>query len=648
MLYFGHPIPTTQRGKMPQASPALEKKGIRLLRAPPSDIHIFGLPIALSTFWGLFLSIFSTVLYCLSEKTIPSLAPTETEIKTKHPDPLPFFLPPLCVALESLSQQGIEYLLKLGFEQTEIRGQTYFLNSSVDRNIISELLKRECPVRLQERCFSPFRFVNLSAMFSVLDLITWFSFAAQAMGFTVLDDKSKDADNFDDSEAKAYDPADPMNENDEGGSSVSFVSDIGKHAIARLFGNGPPATLLDRFPSGTINAKSLLQRKCYFSASASHFKLSGNVLRYVQELADVDDRTVLDFIKRYMIRNIGENANDIAGVYSSLQSSWGLIKSTDFGLELSHLAKCMMLALDTGVQLYPIFDSNFYEGSVICGEGYSIISNEQVIRPLENDDLTEEIQTLATHTNTLLQIQKVAEREVNERSLGILECKSMVELAVFLMELPLTEHSKEAIVGLAANLRYPSRPWNVNVGSIERLIEISKSTANIKSSDPLGPRALFTKDAITVAMSCFGESSCPSFIHPNGTPINLTGSLPRPSGEQTSRQRGARGRQQTSNAAWTFAVRRVRFDEAIGDFRKLLREKTARSISSSVARGTGCVVFQGKQFSDIFNSLSQLATVLDGSAALTRMIEDTRMIGEVGTEEDANARLGHRNKRVKV
>lgn len=375
---------------------------------------------------------------------------------------------------------------------------------------------------------------------------------------------------------------------------------------------------------------------------------SGNVLRYVPELADVDKRTVLDFIQRYMLANIGSEPTEIVFVFSQIRSAWGIIAPTEFGLELSHLAMSLMIAMQTGCEAIPIFDAGYYEAVVIRGEGYHISLNKSLLGPLSPGNLVAEVGTLATHHNTLLEIEKIAFRECGELANNIVNTQSMVELRSVLLELPLTEDAKNNVVNAAVSLRFPARPWNVNLVSLERLLKLAGSLDHLIMSDPIHARALFSRDSIIVSMSCFGESSCPSFIHSNGTPIDLTKSLPRPSGESTIRGNNSKGKQQTSNAAWIATVRRIRFDEAIGDFRKMMNEKKIRSVSTSVARGTGCVVFQGKSFGTLFGLLGKLVMVSDGSASSSMPQEDTRMIGETESSQGGVLLSGRRAKKMKI
>jgi hypothetical protein len=364
------------------------------------------------------------------------------------------------------------------------------------------------------------------------------------------------------------------------------------------------------------------------------------------ELALEDSRTVLDFIKRYLFLNLGSSDLDCALSFAELKSSWGNLKQTDFGLELSHMVKCFEIGMEAQVSVIPIFDNGFYEACVIAGEGYALVLNNDIIRPLSEKGLTSEIKTLATHHNALLRIKSVVERET-KREFNVSEITSMCLLRKELLRLPLTETSKNEVVSIADSLRYPVRPWNVNYSSLQSMLDIVRDLGSIKDETPIGSRSLFSNDPISVALSCFSEGTCPSFLHANGTTINLAGNLPRPSGEPDTSKGRPRGKQSTSNAAWTLAVRRVRFDEAVSDLRKVLNEKAARSVSTSIARGLGCVVFSGKQFAVLFEKLGKLASVMSGSTSLVRPREDGGTGEGRDNDDKLRSEVGRRSKKPK-
>lgn len=645
-VYFGHPVPATSKGKKPEVSSELKAKGINLLRCSPSDMNILGIPLALLSMWGIFKEYFAVILFSIMSKDTVSLFPSDLELSKVHPDPLPLQLPPLCVSLRNHDQNAIEFLGNNGFEQVEIRGSTFFLCSSVTRALVRKLISPECPAKLEENSFCPYRFVNLSSLYSALDILNLFSYACQAMSFSTTYNSSIGRSDFD-----------RGSDNEEGGASMEVEEgEVGPapseskdsaHGIAQLFTPGTLNSLTSNVPKGDVDASCLLQRKSSSSTSEFTVEHSGFVMRYVPELANEDKTTVLSFIQTFLIWNLGNGLNDSLASFGQIRSSWGNLSSTDFGLTISHLAKCLWIAMDAQVSLMPLFDMGYYEGCVLQGESFSLSINNLLIRPLEKKDLVSEIGSLATHRNTLMKIVAIIHRELPEHTVSSKSVINMTALRETLLSITLTESAKEEIVALAKHLRFPARPWNVNHANIMKMIEIIRGLPVLTETTPIGPRGLFSKDMIVVALSCFGEGTCPSFMHANGTAIDLSGALPRPSREQGMvRDRPQRGQNQ-SNAGWTFAIRRVRYDEALGDLRTMLRTKQARSVTSSVARNLGCVVISGKSFGELFGALSDLASILSGTSELVRSLEDSKRGGDADND-DVIVSGGPRIKRVRV
>jgi hypothetical protein len=645
-VYFGHPIPTSSKGKKPEASQELKAKGIELLRCSPCDMNIIGIPLALLAIWGIFKEYFSTITYSISIKAGSSLFPEDLEITSVHPDPLPIPLPPICVSLKNHNQASLEFLGNNGFEQVEIRGSTFFLCSTVTRELVRTLMHPGCPAQLEEDSFCPYRFVNISALYSALDIINLLSYACHAMMFTTDDSGDFGRSDYARDSSGDDDAREQMEIEDREAGPTPINKDTA-HDIAGLFASSSHSTFpTARVPGSLVDTTVYRKRKFCSTASSFTAELPGTVLRYVPELANEDKTTVLSFIQTFMLWNLGSNMSDCLSSLSQLKSSWGNLCSTDFGLIVSHLAKSLYLAMESQTSITALFDMGFYEGCVLQGEGFRLAVNNIVMFPFVPENLQSDVRGLGTHHNTLQKIIAIIHRE-QKVELHSKDVISMSSLRTLLLGTSLSESAKEEITALAKLLRYPARPWNINHANIMKMIEIIRGLPVINDSTPLGSRALFSKDMITVALSCFGEGTCPSFIHANGTPIDLSGTLPRPSREQTMGRDKPRGRQTTSNAAWTFAIRRVRYDEALGNLRTLLNNKQARSVSSSIARQLGCVVIQGKQFGEMFGALSDLASISSGTSDVSRPLGESNM-GGTADNDDVIQTEGRRVKKVKV
>jgi hypothetical protein len=197
-VYFGIDPPRTQRGNTTKVSEALERKGIKLIRASPSELNILCFPLAITPVWSLICAFFSSLVYSIA--TAKTLGPNDDdqEVAESHPAPFPINLPPLAVALKSSNDRGHESLTSNGFEMVTIQGKDVYLNGSITKSQLRSI-SEDPSLSLNRFCYAPVGFCNLSSMSTALDLIALFSFAAQVLGLGVHGDHtgSEDIDEYD-------------------------------------------------------------------------------------------------------------------------------------------------------------------------------------------------------------------------------------------------------------------------------------------------------------------------------------------------------------------------------------------------------------------------------------------------------------------
>ncbi|KAF2791725.1 hypothetical protein K505DRAFT_363570 [Melanomma pulvis-pyrius CBS 109.77] len=136
------------------------------------------------------------------------------------------------------------------------------------------------------------------------------------------------------------------------------------------------------------------------------------------------------------------------------------------------------------------------------------------------------------------------------------------------------------------------------------LNRVRDGTDKFSDDDLLSTDYLLSTDNLEVAMSCFPENICPSFRHPSGVSVKLTSDKPPspPKEEKRSKATGA-NTGQINNGTWILTVRRIEPKEAVIDLNSMMKEKEARSTSSSVARQMGNFVLSGGNSETIFQKL---------------------------------------------
>jgi hypothetical protein len=197
-IYFGIDPPRTQRGNTTRVSEALERKGIKLIRASPSDLSILCFPTIFSPALALIYSFFSVILTSLAKSQTVGITDDDLEVAESHPDPFPIKLPPLAVALRSSNEHGHDVLSANGFELVSIQGKDVYLNGTITKEQLRTITETSS-LDLNRICYAPVGFCNLSSMSTALDLIALFSFAAQALGVGIHggESGSEEADDYD-------------------------------------------------------------------------------------------------------------------------------------------------------------------------------------------------------------------------------------------------------------------------------------------------------------------------------------------------------------------------------------------------------------------------------------------------------------------
>lgn len=183
-VYFGIDPPRTQRGNTTRVSEALERKGIKLIRASPSDLSILCFPTVMTPFWAMLCSFFAVFCRSFAKKEVIAVNGSDCLIDDSHPTPFPMNLPPLAVALNSSNNDGHDTLTAAGFEMVTIQGKDIYLNGSITRLQLRSIAEDQS-LDLNRICYAPVGFCNLSSMSTALDLVALFSFASQLLGFGI-------------------------------------------------------------------------------------------------------------------------------------------------------------------------------------------------------------------------------------------------------------------------------------------------------------------------------------------------------------------------------------------------------------------------------------------------------------------------------
>jgi hypothetical protein len=163
--------------------------------------------------------------------------------------------------------------------------------------------------------------------------------------------------------------------------------------------------------------------------------------------------------------------------------------------------------------VYPIYHNDVYEGSVICGTGYSLCIKGRVYAPIAYADLQIVVSNGSKHSKALRELETILAMEEGEH----LTCTSMRELSKLVKAAVLDEIARQQVVKAALNLNFSNRYWSTTVTNVRKMVDLLvKPNVDITTDVPMHPKYLFTSDRVEEVMSAFGHQA-PTFMIPNGS-----------------------------------------------------------------------------------------------------------------------------------
>lgn len=245
---------------------------------------------------------------------------------------------------------------------------------------------------------------------------------------------------------------------------------------------------------------------------------SGIYAPYVKELAVSDPNTVPNLLNTYFLRSLASDAHGMFDTMERIKSAWGLISTTDFGNEVTHFCKCIEIALTAQATVYPVFYDEVYEGTVICGTGYSINFNGEVLKPLAYAELQEVVSKSSSHTVAIKNIERVTKYDLT----GVTTIR---ELSDAIKGAKLDDLARQEVVKDARKLSFRGRYWSTSAFHIKQMMALLSSDKEIPVDTPMHPDFIFTSDRIESVLSAFGHQA-PSLMIPNGKKCDLNSKEP--------------------------------------------------------------------------------------------------------------------------
>jgi hypothetical protein len=327
----------------------------------------------------------------------------------------------------------------------------------------------------------------------------------------------------------------------------------------------------------------------------------GLIFKFNERLAMPDPNSIGDVIGRHFMSALGSSFEEQFESLNTLKSGISGLRLTRLGDELAHLYKCIDVAIMCQAGCVPFFNGNVYEGCVVMGGPGGVIgyNDKDHVEFLGPDDLKDEFLLVSDHASAINLIS--LKFPVDERAM-VTEVTSMAQLWKLCITLKCSADDRDYIVQKAADLEFGVKPWVISPANLKACFKIMcNPVGEIRAEVPISRLCLFSSDTIMIALSCFGEKSCPSWDIPNGVSNSLR--RPTPPSPPAEVPKGAGKSGQVSDAGWIMVVRSTDLFSAVDDFRRMAKDVRFRSTSSVVAKKVGHRVFSRDRMMEFWGDM---------------------------------------------
>jgi hypothetical protein len=388
--------------------------------------------------------------------------------------------------------------------------------------------------------------------------------------------------------------------------------------------------------SGTTRNNSGAVFNSYASPSSSFIKSGvissltspGLIFKFNHQLALPDPNLIGDILGRHFLLCLGDTTIEQFENLAFLKSGLSALRLTRLGDELTHFYKCIEIAIGCNSGCVPFFSGSSYEGCVVSGgPGATVLINGDLIPFFPVTTLKDDFLMVSDHSSALNNIATYFTGRSKEATRKV---ESMVDLREICLSQEVTQDVRDNIIRLASNLDFGLEFWVVNPANLKKCFMLLSDLSTLTlDTYPIGRLALFSKDPAVVALSCFGEKSCPTWEIPNGVKCSL--SKPNPPMPPTApRGRGPTG--QTSDAAWIMVVRYTDLLSAVDEFKRMAATLQYRSTPSSIAKKVGHRVFSRDRMGEFWREMREALRHVNPNAPFEVEGEGSKRQRSLGSE----------------
>lgn len=331
---------------------------------------------------------------------------------------------------------------------------------------------------------------------------------------------------------------------------------------------------------------------------------------YLSELALFDTDTIPRVIDRWFLGCLAEEPSEVTGVFQKIKSDMGLLGRTEWGKTVTHLFRCIDVAIRAQAKVKIAVESGHYLGCAVMGSNFTIHVNGTEYRPGGPGELKDAYLRSGSNVEILHAVALAAGLDFGTIS----AVKGMWELRGVLSRQGVPLGKQKDVIRIAKQLRFPEKHWTPVVANLTKaknlLVDGTPLAEYPDDTDlPIVADAIFSLEKDFVIWSCFGYVA-PSFRIPGGASFDLTARQ-----NLVSRRAGVFGGGKTNEqlVVSKISLQMVALDVAVDHLRALIREQkalnpfaqpnTRRSMQNQYK------TFTGKDFQRVVEILREIAKV---------------------------------------
>jgi hypothetical protein len=504
-FHLAHPY-DPESGKA--LSPALKEMGLSYLRAKPCDVQVLVLPIVAQPGYACY--VMNLPAFMEATLTGKCVLISNRGYPVGHvPHKLPWKLPNLIYDFPRTPKNNVIETLRTHSEMVDGRNKSKsFIMQNVTLTKVQQLVANNREI--QSKTAHIIGTVNLDGMKVILmvqKVLSAFLLTHIYPAFRHVDDAKASGGNIEVVVKKRK------------VSSSSYIACItnAKEAIEDPMSEEEGvASAAEQVPPGhgivLTRAKPTPISGAKWGTSAEIPNSSGIYVPYVKALAVPECVTVPELFSTTFLKALGSTNADMFTTADQIRRAWGVISTTDIGLEVTHLCKCIHIALQAQATVFPIYTGDVYEGAVLSGAGYSVCVKGRVYEPIAYADLQQMVEGESMHSKAVAELASLLVSATVP-----LEYTSIRGLSIIAKGVALDEIAKQQVVKVAYNLSFTSdKYWSTNPTFVQKALGyLLKPDEVIPSDVPMHPKYIFTSDRVEEVMSAFGHQA-PTFMIPNG------------------------------------------------------------------------------------------------------------------------------------